>query len=115
MKREFLTGVEKNFFNVSKRGSYSVETARRAVFFSTMSWHWFWLGPKAAPLKVRHYATLLVLLVLALAASSMLPVATPGAPQGSAARKAVAGDPTANAVAAAKAFLATLDEAKRAK
>src|SRR5439155_26398051 len=103
MKREFLTGVGKNFFNVSKPGRYSVETARRPV--STM-----WLRPKAARLKMRHYATFLVLCMLTLAASSMLPVATPGS-----ARKSVAGDPTANAVAAAKAFLATLDETKRAK
>ena len=109
MRREFLAGLEKNFFNVSKPGGYSVETARRAI--STMSWHWFWLRPQAALLKMRHYATLPVLFMLALAASSMLPVATPGA----LARKAVASDPTANAVAAAKAFLATLDETKRAK
>ena len=35
MRREFLAGLEKNFFNVSKPGGYSVETARRAV--STVS------------------------------------------------------------------------------
>jgi hypothetical protein len=64
-------------------------------------------------MKIRRYGTLLVLFVIPLAASSSQRGATASAQKTSAGRASA--DATARAVATAKAFLATLDDAKRAK
>jgi Protein of unknown function (DUF3500) len=65
-------------------------------------------------MKIRRYLTLLVVALLPLAALPTQRAARSDAQQ-TAPQRGAAGNPAAKAIAAAKAFLATLDEAKRAK
>jgi Protein of unknown function (DUF3500) len=66
-------------------------------------------------MKIRRYVTLLFVSVLPLAALPTQRAAKPDAQPTAPLRGAAAGNPAAKAVAAAEAFLATLDEVKRAK